>query len=139
VRLCALILLAAGAVCAPAAGQSLPAWTAGTLDLHQIHTGRGNAALLVFPDGTTLLLDAGAIPERSGPEVGPLLPRGAKSAADSILQYVRRFTGSLDYALATHYHDDHMGALPEVAGGIPVRTLIDRGLDPPPPEFPVVK
>ena len=41
------------------AGDSLPAWTPGTLDIHQIVTGRGNAAFMMFPDGTTLLLDAG--------------------------------------------------------------------------------
>ncbi|RPI20839.1 MAG: hypothetical protein EHM61_26170, partial [Acidobacteria bacterium] len=36
----------------------LPPWTEGTLDIHQINTGRGNAAFFVFPDGTTLLVDA---------------------------------------------------------------------------------
>ncbi len=41
-------------------GEPLPAWTPGTLDIHQINTGRGDAALLVFPDGTSLLIDAGA-------------------------------------------------------------------------------
>ncbi len=40
-------------------GDVLPAWTPGTLDIHQIVTGRGNAAFMMFPDGTTLLLDAG--------------------------------------------------------------------------------
>src|SRR3954447_14480885 len=39
---------------------SLAPWTPGTLDFHQISTGRGNAALVVFPDATTLLIDAGA-------------------------------------------------------------------------------
>lgn len=40
-------------------GDVLPAWAAGTLDIHQIVTGRGNSAFMMFPDGTTLLLDAG--------------------------------------------------------------------------------
>ena len=40
-------------------GDVLPAWVPGTLDIHQIVTGRGNAAFMMFPDGTTLLLDAG--------------------------------------------------------------------------------
>src|ERR1044072_2776377 len=49
------------AICAFAQhpGQPLPPWTPGTLDIHQINTGRGNAALLIFPDGTSMLLDAG--------------------------------------------------------------------------------
>jgi hypothetical protein len=33
----------------------------GTLDFDQISTGEGNSALVVFPDGTTLLVDAGAV------------------------------------------------------------------------------
>jgi len=36
-----------------------PPWTQGHLDIHQISTGRGNAALVILPDGTTLLVDAG--------------------------------------------------------------------------------
>ena len=38
-------------------------WNAGfpgTLDIHHISTGRGNATFFVLPDGTTLLVDAGA-------------------------------------------------------------------------------
>ena len=43
-----------------AQGQPLPPWTRGTLDIHQLSTGRGNAAFFIFPDGTTMLFDAGA-------------------------------------------------------------------------------
>lgn len=42
-------------------GEVLPPWTPGTLDVHQINTGKGDAALFIFPDGTTLLVDAGAM------------------------------------------------------------------------------
>lgn len=34
-------------------------WQKGYLDIHFIHTGKGNASFMVFPDGTTLLYDAG--------------------------------------------------------------------------------
>ena len=37
-------------------GTPLPAWTPGTLDIHQISTGLGNAALFILPDGTTMLV-----------------------------------------------------------------------------------
>src|SRR5262245_37135503 len=47
--------------------------TPGMLDIHQIQTGRGNAACLVFPDGTTMLIDAGAVPDRPGPELAALV------------------------------------------------------------------
>jgi hypothetical protein len=54
------LLKKAGACCRVSRlGDVLPVWIPGTLDIHQIVTGRGNAAHMMFPDGTTLLLDAG--------------------------------------------------------------------------------
>jgi hypothetical protein len=46
--------LAAQTVAAP-----LPPWQPGNLDIHIINTGRGDAALLILPDGTSLQFDAG--------------------------------------------------------------------------------
>jgi beta-lactamase superfamily II metal-dependent hydrolase len=129
-------------------GEPLPVWTPGTLDIHQIQTGRGNAAFFVFPDGTTMLLDAGEVPGEGGRrgrfEIGPQRPNASKSVAGWLASYVQRFgprgrSAALDYAVVTHYHDDHMGALPEFSRLIPIGTLIDRGEDPPPPTYPVVR
>jgi len=33
----------------------------------------------------------------------------------------------LDYMLITHYHTDHVGGVPEIAGRIPIATFIDHG------------
>ncbi|HEY9127409.1 MAG TPA: hypothetical protein VIM62_09805, partial [Acidobacteriaceae bacterium] len=41
-------------------GKALSPWREGMLDLHHINTGRGNSTLAVLPDGTSLLIDAGA-------------------------------------------------------------------------------
>src|ERR1700733_11780746 len=41
--------------------KALPAWKPGILEIHQIATNRGNSALLILPDGTTMMVDAGAI------------------------------------------------------------------------------
>ena len=41
-------------------GQPLTPWSEGVLDIHHISTGKGNATFVIFPDGTTLLVDAGA-------------------------------------------------------------------------------
>ena len=94
-------------------GQPLPAWTPGVLDIHQINTGRGNAAFLIFPDGTTMLLDAG--------DGGNLPPRGTLPKPDAsrtpgewIARYIRHMLAheaspALDYGFLTHFHDDHMG------------------------------
>src|SRR5580692_7793515 len=128
-------------LCRPASaqvvGQPLPPWTPGTLDIHQIQTGRGNAAYFIFPNGTTMLLDAGAVPGVQGLEQGPPRPDGTRSPAEWIAHYITQASPhnppALDYAVITHYHDDHMGAIAEVGRRIPISTLIDRGDQPPAP------
>ena len=139
-----LLLLALG-LALPTPGAPLPPWTPGTLDIHHIHTGRGNAAFVHFPDGTTLLIDAGAIPETTNPRAG-----------QSIARYIAQRAKSLDYALVTHYHDDHIGALTieapktatagaykltgltDVAELLPINKLYDRGDTPSPLPSPML-
>jgi beta-lactamase superfamily II metal-dependent hydrolase len=117
-------------------GEVLPRWVPGMLDIHQIQTGRGNAAYFVFPDGSTMLLDAGAVPERAGLELGPERPDGSHTPGEWIARYIQQFSprtpATLDYAVITHYHDDHMGAIQAVGALVPIGTLIDRGDDPAP-------
>src|ERR1700761_2643549 len=43
----------------PNSNEPLPAWSEGYLYIHHISTGKGNSAYFVFPDGTTMLIDAG--------------------------------------------------------------------------------
>src|SRR5258708_34125604 len=62
-------------LCAQQVGQPLPAWTPGTLDIHHINTGRGNTALLILPDDTSMLLDAG--------DGGRVPPRGTVPKPDT--------------------------------------------------------
>lgn len=133
----------AGAAQAPA---SLAPWTPGTFDIHHIATGRGNATFFQFPDGTTLLVDAGAVAS-SIPHADPL-PDGSRSPGAWIADYVRQFhhdgrQARLDYALVTHFHADHFGELApgqpvdadglhlsgitEVIGQLRPRVVIDRG------------
>ena len=38
-------------------GQQIARWSPGSLDIHQISTGRGNSAFVIMPDGTTLLIE----------------------------------------------------------------------------------
>lgn len=128
-------------------GETLSMWTPGTLDIHQINTGRGNSALLILPDGTSFLIDAG--------DGGRLPPRGTAPKPDAgrgpgewIARYARHMLAhdsspALDYAYLTHFHDDHMGSpatsakvarggyklsgITEVGEHIPIRRMIDRG------------
>ncbi len=147
----AILLLACGAF---AADGALPAWTEGTLDIHQISTGRGNAAFVMLPDGTTLLIDAGAAGDGTVIADTEPRPNASRTAGGWIVHYIERAMGGharLDYALLTHFHGDHMGqvtasspasgsgtykltGITEVGDRIPIAMLIDRGDDflPPP-------
>jgi beta-lactamase superfamily II metal-dependent hydrolase len=105
---------------------TLPTWTPGTLDIHQINTGRGNAAFLMLPDGTTLLVDAGNggnLPPRGTPP----RPDDSRTPGEWIARYARGIGAqAFDYGFLTHFHGDHMNALVDLAGRMPIQALIDR-------------
>ncbi len=134
------------AVQAVAPGAALPAWTPGTFDIHHIATGRGNATFLQLPDGTTMLVDAGAV-AASIPHADPL-PDGSRTPGAWIVDYIRQqhpdgARARLDYALVTHFHGDHFGELSagsardgdgfqltgmtEVIDALGPRVVVDRG------------
>jgi beta-lactamase superfamily II metal-dependent hydrolase len=126
----------AGLVAGPMAqeaGAPLPPWQPGNLDIHVINTARGDAALLILPDGTTLQFDAGdggAIP--GTPRGVPPVYDTSRPIGERIARYITRVVEhfrepALDYALVSHLHDDHMGAYPELARHLPIGTLLDRG------------
>jgi beta-lactamase superfamily II metal-dependent hydrolase len=94
-------------------GQPITRWQEGTLDIHQISTGQGNSAFVVMPDGTTLLIDAGGPAAGIARYIDHVLPPGAS----------RR----LDYVVITHFHGDHVGAIAELSGLLPIGKVIDRG------------
>jgi beta-lactamase superfamily II metal-dependent hydrolase len=126
-------------------GQPIARWSPGAMDIHQISTGRGNAALVVMPDGTTLLVDAGA---STAPFADPH-PDNTRTPAGWIAYYIDRVLPAsaprrLDYALITHFHADHIGqitaespfsthgdyrlsGITELAELMPVRKIVDRG------------
>ncbi len=134
--------------------KQLPNWKPGFLDIHHINTGRGDAAFMVFPDGTTFLVDAGDMsethPRTTSSRNAKLVPNRSKTAPEWIVDYVDQFipknqNRQLDYALITHYHDDHFGevdSLRKIAPGgyqltgimavgslLPIKKLIDRGFE----------
>ncbi|WP_195763469.1 ComEC/Rec2 family competence protein [Duganella guangzhouensis] len=126
----------------------LPAWTPGCLDIHHIATGRGSATLVIMPDGTSMLIDAGATNNTLDVSAAPK-PNASRRPGEWVARYAQRHlraTGrqQLDYLLVTHIHPDHLGdvddASPKSAQGdyrlsgvtdvaelMPVGCLIDRG------------
>lgn len=101
--------------------QIIPQWEKGYLDIHQVSTGNGNASFVVFPDGTTVLIDVGDLDKvrfqkKYFPmKVSPNLPDSSYSTSDVIKNYIDRVCGStleaIDYFILTHYHSDHYGEL----------------------------
>ncbi len=129
-----LALTAALAVCAfgQQVGEPLPPWTPGTFDIHQINTGRGDTALLIFPDGTSMLVDAGDGGWGAPPRGVDPKPDGSRPAGEWIARYARRMLAhdsgpAIDYGYLTHFHSDHMNGFDEVVEHIPIRTMLDRG------------
>jgi hypothetical protein len=106
-------------------GSRLSPWRPGMLDIHHLSTGRGNATFLALPDGSTLLIDAGAV--HSGLEVSaPPKPNPTRRPAEWVARYVQRRLAQmertgLDYLLVSHLHPDHLGDVsdmnPKAPGG----------------------
>ena len=107
-------------------GQVLPQWTPGTLDIHHINTGLGNAALLMFPDGTTMVIDAGHR-QNVPPRATPPKPNASRPPGEWIARYLGAMgAAAIDYGYLTHFHDDHMNAIVDLAQRVPMRKMIDR-------------
>jgi beta-lactamase superfamily II metal-dependent hydrolase len=141
-------------VSAQAQGDPLEAWSEGYLDIHHINTGCGNAAYCILPDGTTLLIDAGANNPNSERHVAPR-PDNSKAPGAWIADYILHHAPAnrepqIDYFLATHFDKDHIGGvlkkkstkadyyltgISEVAEYVPIGKIVDRDY----PEYNIVK
>jgi hypothetical protein len=129
-------------------GDQFSGWKDGILDIHHINTGKGECAFFMFPDGTTMLVDAGAT-QQAKPRVTDPKPDGSREPGEWIARYILHFlegqpVKKLDYVFLTHFHDDHIGetypdskmsgngayqlsGITEVAEFLPIGKLIDRG------------
>lgn len=135
-------LLPAQAATAPA----LELWKPGFLEIHHIATNRGNSAFLILPDGTTMMVDAGAL-YGDTPYLSEVRPSAARRPGEWIGRYVqRRLRGAglehIDVFLLTHLHADHVGGMPpqgvattqsyvltgvaDVDSIVPIRRFVDR-------------
>ncbi|MCR5325287.1 MAG: hypothetical protein K6E37_00875 [Bacteroidales bacterium] len=100
-------------------GAPLPAWEEGWLDIHSINGGRGESFYYIFPDGTTMLVDAAGAPdfEIEGASGSGIYSRPSQqySSGNVIVKYLQHFApavadGKIDYMMVSHYHSDHMGS-----------------------------
>jgi len=75
----------------------------------------GQATLFVTPEGESLLIDTG-------------WPGNAGRDADRIVAEAKKAgLAKIDYVLITHFHDDHVGGVPQLVARMPVGTFIDHG------------
>jgi glyoxylase-like metal-dependent hydrolase (beta-lactamase superfamily II) len=124
-------LLAALRAASGAATTELPPWQPGFLDIHHIATGRGSCTFLLLPDGTTMMIDAGATDDALNVSAPPR-PDGSRRPGEWMARYAARQMraagrAELDFFLVSHFHPDHIGGLADVAASLPIRTLVDRG------------
>ncbi len=85
------------------------------LQVYFIDVEGGQSTLFVAPSGQSLLIDTGW-PAHDGRDA-TRIAAAAKSAGIS----------KIDYVLITHFHDDHVGGVPQLVQKIPVGTFIDHG------------
>jgi competence protein ComEC len=101
-----LLMLAVGAP-GPASARDL--------EIFFIDVEGGQATLIVTPAGQSLLIDAGY---------------GGRDARDAerILAATREARiNHIDYLLITHFHNDHVGGVPELAARLPILRFVDYG------------
>lgn len=72
-----------------------------------VDTGNSDSIVIHFPDGRTMLIDA-----------------GKPDDFDAIADVLDRFSeDTIDYAIITHQHDDHIGSFPEILENYHVKTV----------------
>lgn len=84
----------------------------GKLQIHFIDVGQGDGALLISPQGQTVLFD-----------------NGKRGLCDRPVSYLQQLgISKIDYQIVSHYHDDHIGCTKEVLDKFPLQVAsYDRG------------
>jgi beta-lactamase superfamily II metal-dependent hydrolase len=85
------------------------------LTVYFFDVGQGDAALIVSPEGKTVLIDGGP------PESGPALARMVKALTH----------GPLDLVVLTHAHLDHLGGMVDVLEAVGAKRFMEPGFSHP--------
>jgi competence protein ComEC len=83
----------------------------GKLEIYFVDVEAGNATLVVSPSGESMLIDGG-----SSGQVNRVIDAVKVAGLKQI-----------DYSLVTHFHQDHYGAVPQLAAKVPIVNWIDHG------------
>jgi beta-lactamase superfamily II metal-dependent hydrolase len=106
-----LALAALGATLAAAQTPAAP------LQVYFIDVEGGQSTLFVTPDHHSLLIDTGW-PGNNGRDADRIVAAAHQAGLTRI-----------DDVLITHFHEDHVGGVPQLLARIPVGTLIDHGVN----------
>jgi competence protein ComEC len=88
-----------------------PFVTQGRLQIYALDVGQGDSSLIISPEGKSVLVDA-----------------GTPQAADEVVAALRkRDIRTLDLAVATHPHADHIGGMRQVIENFGVKNFLDSG------------
>src|SRR5215510_15046975 len=88
-----------------------PFVTQGRLQIYALDVGQGDSSLIISPEGKSVLIDA-----------------GTPQAADEVVAALRRRDiRTLDLAVATHPHADHIGGMRRVIENFGVKNFLDSG------------
>lgn len=97
--------------------QDAHSWKKGWFEIHHINTKLGNATFFIFPDGTTLLYDAGELPWSTFSDEKKaeycVQWTDTLSAGRKIVEYIKQVSPNparIDYMVVSHFHDDHYGS-----------------------------
>lgn len=85
------------------------------LEIYFIDVEGGQATLFVTPSGQSMLIDTGW--------PGNQFRDANRIAAAAKNAKIKK----IDYVIITHYHDDHVGGVPQLVEKIPVGTFVDHG------------
>lgn len=123
-------------------GSRYPGWHPGELDIHHIQTGGGESNFLIFPDGTSLLIDAGDYRYDKSAQAVPDTTRRPGEWIARYIQQVNPRKNQVDYLMISHFHNDHTGdcskatefkngyalcGITQVGQQIRFKTALDRG------------
>jgi competence protein ComEC len=93
------------------------ALSAKNLQIYLIDVEGGQSTLFVAPSGESLLIDTGW-PGHNARDANRIAAAAKHAGVKKI-----------DYLLITHFHEDHVGGVPQLAGKLPIRNFIDHGED----------
>ncbi len=106
----------------------------GRLKIDFLDVGQGDAALVTFPNGSTMLVDGGGrmrFPSSNDDETEPFEPDIRRLGESVVSEFLwERGYSKIDYILATHADTDHMQGLVDVAKNFRVnKAIVGRAND----------